>query len=270
MDQTKDSRGNPKLRFFQVAGSCLLAVLPSRVKLPLYRLLYGYHIGKGVKIGFGTALIGVHCCRIGDHVRIGCFNLFVHIQRLEITDYAQIGYVNLFRGGDSIRIGAHATILRLNVFNSILRPDAVNPLHPVLELGTRVVITTGHWLDFTDRLVIGASTVIGGRNSSFWTHSRQRTRAITVGPHCYLGSEVRAAPGVEVPASCIVGLGSVLIGRFTEPRSLIAGNPAKVLRALHERELFLVGRTTCSDAPHQLRPSASAVTRGSAEQASLQ
>lgn len=243
---------------FQVVGSWLLAVLPSRVKVPLYRLLYRYKIGKGVKIGFGAAFVGVKHCRIGNHVRIGCFNLFCHVDELNIADHARIGCLNLFRGGKRIDVGAYATILRLNVLNSILRPDAANPLQPVLELGSGVVVTTGHWFDFTDRITIGAHTVIGGRNSSFWTHNRQRTRPITVGSHCYLGSEIRMAPGVEIPSLCIVALGSVLTGQFAAPRSLIAGNPAAVLRSLNERDLLLATRKTRNDIPDRLTPLAPA------------
>ncbi len=210
----------------------------------LYRLIFRYQIGRDVKIRFGTALVGVSNCRIGDHVRIGPLNLFAHVERLEIADHVQIGWMNLFRGGRRIRIGAKAVILRLNVLNSIVRAHAVNPRRPVLELGPGVVITTGHWLDFTDRIRIGANTVIGGRNSSLWTHNRQRTRGIVLGSGCYLGSDVRVAPGVEIPASCIVALGSVLTGRFGQAGSLIAGNPARVVRSLRERDRFLVGRRT--------------------------
>ena len=74
---------------------------------------------------------------------------------------------------------------------------------------TGAVVTAGHWLDFTDRITVGPHCIIGGRNSSFWTHNRQRARAITVGDHCYLGSEVRLAPGARLAERSILGLGSV-------------------------------------------------------------
>ena len=240
------------LWFLRIVGSLMLSVCPSKIGVPLYRLLFGFEIGKNVRIGFGVAFIGVKRCRIGNHVRIGHFNLFCHVDELNIADHAHIGQMNLFRGGKKIDVGAYATVLRLNVFNSILQPDAVNPLQPVLELGTGVVVTTGHWLDFTDRITIGAHTIIGGRNSSFWTHNRQRTRPLAVGSHCCDGSEIRVAPGVEIPSSCIIALGSVLMGQFTVPRSLIAGNPASVLRSLNERDSFLITRTTRNDIPEKV------------------
>ena len=83
-----------RLRF---ALSVLLALLPSWLKVPLYRMLFGYRIGRGVRIGL-SPLFGVGRCRIGDHARIGSFNLFYQVGDLEIGDHAQIGFLNLFRG----------------------------------------------------------------------------------------------------------------------------------------------------------------------------
>jgi len=143
-------------------------------------------------------------------------------------------------------------VIRQNVFNSILGPDAVNVVDSSLTLGTGVVVASGHWLDFTDRITIGAHTIIGGRNSSFWTHNRQRTRGIEVGAHCYLGSEIRLAPGVEISPLSIVAIGSVLVGRYHEPRTLVGGNPATVIRPLKERDLYLVCRKTRSDIPDEV------------------
>jgi hypothetical protein len=188
----------------------ILALLPSWVKIPLYRRLYGYHIGKGVRIGL-TPFVGVRRCQIGDHARIGSFNLFYQIGDLEVGDHARIGFLNLFRGGQAITIGRYGTILRQNVFNSILDRDFVDPVEPVLHLGAGSVVTSGHWLDFSAGIDIGDHTIIGGRNSSFCTHNRQRGRAISVGCHCYIGSEVRVAPGTGVPPLCNVALGSVLL-----------------------------------------------------------
>jgi acetyltransferase-like isoleucine patch superfamily enzyme len=229
----------------------LLALLPSWLKVPLYRWLYGYQIGKGVRIGC-SAFVGVGSCRIGDGVRIGHGNLFYQIDDLTIGAQVQIGFLNLFRGGQRIEIGSYVTILRKNVFNAILDPDFVEPVESVLMLGCGSVVTTGHWLDFSDGITIGDHSIIGGRNSSFWTHNRQRGRGIAVGHHCYLGSEVRFAPGVEVAPCCIVALGSVLMGRCEEQRSLIAGNPAAVLRPLQEKDYLLVARKTRQDIPDQV------------------
>ena len=237
-----------RLRF---ALSVLLALLPSWLKVPLYRMLFGYRIGRGVRIGL-SPLFGVGRCRIGDHARIGSFNLFYQVGDLEIGDHARVGFLNLFRGGRKVRIGAYASILRQNVFNSIIERDFVDPVDPVLDLGAGATVTSGHWLDFSAGIGIGDHTIVGGRNSSFWTHNRQRGRPIAVGCHCYLGSEIRVAPGAEVPPFCIVALGSVLAGQFWPPRSRIGGNPASVARELQERDLVLIVHKTRDDIPDEL------------------
>lgn len=233
------------------ALSVILALLPSWLKVPIYRRLFGYFIGKGVRIGF-SPFFGVALCRIGDHARIGSFNLFYQIGDLEIGDHARLGFLNLFRGGRKIQIRAYASILRQNVFNSIIDRDFIEPVDPVLEMGAGATITSGHWLDFSAGIFIGDNTIVGGRNSSFWTHNRQRGRPISIGCHCYLGSEIRVAPGAGVPGFCIVALGSVLSSHFWPPRSLIGGNPASVARELQERDLVLVVHKTRDDIPDDL------------------
>jgi acetyltransferase-like isoleucine patch superfamily enzyme len=232
----------------KILWNVAISLLPSFVKIPLYRLLYGYQIGKGVRIGI-SPFIGVRQCRIGDNTRIGNFNVFFHIVSLEIGAHSQIGFFNIFRGGRQVCIGPYATILRLNTFNAIIDADFLEPVEATLDLGAGVVITSGHWLDFSERITVGSHTIIGGRNSSFWTHNRQRSRAIQIGHHCYLGSEIRLAPGVEIAPLCIVALGSVLVGQYRSPQSLVGGNPAIVLRPLGEHDLYLVCRKTRKDIP---------------------
>ena len=236
----------------KLIGSLLVAILPGWLKRTIYRRLYGYRVGKGASIGFGTIFFGVGDCQIDEGVRIGPCNIFWRTARVSIGEQARIGPCNLFRGGDLISVGPFATILRGNVFNSILDPDVVNLPEPTLQLGAGSVVTTGHWLDFTDRITLGPHSIVGGRHSSFWTHSRQRTRPISIGAHCYLGSEARVAPGVEVPPLCVVALGSVLIGQIEEGRSLVAGNPAACLRELTDSELSAAVRKTRNDIPDRL------------------
>jgi acetyltransferase-like isoleucine patch superfamily enzyme len=229
---------------------CLsLSLLPSGLRKLMYRWVFGFRFGRNVKLGFGVAFVGVGKCEIGNDVRIRHMTQFWNVNELIIGDHVQIGYLNLFRGGKRIELSPYVTIMRLNVFNSIPNPDIVNIADPQLFLGNGAFVSTSHWLDFTDRISIGPHSIIGGRNSSFWTHNRQRTRPITIGSHCYLGSEIRAAPGVVVGSFCIVGLGTVLAGKYLTTRSLIAGNPGQVQRELSGRDLFLTIRKTRNDIP---------------------
>jgi acetyltransferase-like isoleucine patch superfamily enzyme len=238
------------LRF---AGAALLALLPSVFKIPLYRLLYGYKIGRGVRIGV-SPFVGVERCTIGDGARIGHFNLFVAIHELTLGEHVTIGFLNILRGGRLISIGPFASIIRRNVINSIPDADLVNPAVPEFEMGRGAVVTNGHWLDFTDQLALGANCIIGGRASSIWTHNRQRTKPVLIGAHAYVGSDVRIAPGSVIPRYSIVALGSVIMARITTPLSLIAGNPAHIVRALRKDDLYLVLRKTRNDIPDEFAP----------------
>lgn len=237
--------------FFRLLGAVLLALLPSWLKVPIYRRCFGYDIGRKVRIGF-SLFVGVRRCRIGDRVRIGHGNLFAQIDEIEIGEQTRIGFLNLFRGGDRITLGRYCEILRQNVCNAIVEPDSTEPLHSVLELGTGCMVAAGHWLDFSAGIRIGDGSIIGGRNSSFWTHNRQRGRAIDIGHHCYLGSEIRVAPGTEVAPLCVVSLGAVVIGQLMDSGVLIGGNPAAIVRKLKESEYALVARKTRRDIPDEI------------------
>jgi acetyltransferase-like isoleucine patch superfamily enzyme len=157
--------------------------------------------------------------------------------------------MNIVRGGARVSLGDYSEVMRLNVLNAIPDHDCTTEPESVLEVGAGTVITSGHRIDFTDKVTLGKNVIVGGRNSSLWTHNRQETAPIEIGDFCYLGSEVRLAPGAKLPDECILGLGSVLTGKIEEPRSLVAGVPAKVVRPLNEKDLSRIRRKTRADMP---------------------
>lgn len=227
-----------------------IAILPTFLKRPLYSLFFGYKIGKNVRIGF--SLIDARECVIEDNVSIGHLNVFTGIKKLSIGEHTRIGHINIFRGGDEIRLGRYTEIIRLNEINSIPDPVIVTPAEPVFILGDGSVITASHKIDFTDRVEFGKCVILGGRNSSLWTHNRQQTKPIIIGDYSYIGSEIRIAPGGEIPPKCIVGIGSVITKKFEEEYHLIAGVPAKVIKALDEDGKFLTEYKTRPDLPEDI------------------
>ena len=235
---------------FRLAVLAALAPLPGFLKRPCYRLFFGYKIGRRVRLGL--SLIDAGECVIGDDVQIGHLNLIVGVARLEIGEHARVGHLNVIRGGDEVRIGRYAEVIRLNEINSIPDPVVVNPVDPRFLLGDGSVITTGHKIDFTDRVEIGRRTILGGRNSSLWTHNRQRTRPITIGSLAYLGSEIRVAPGGVIPSRCIVGIGAVVTGQLRGEDCLIAGVPAKPIKHLSDEDRFLIEHKTRPDLPDDI------------------
>jgi acetyltransferase-like isoleucine patch superfamily enzyme len=240
----------PPTSKFRLLVLSLVALLPSFLKRPCYRLFFGYQIGKRVRIGF--SIIDARACQIADDVAIGHLNVVTRVKQFSVGDHARIGHLNIIRGGDEVRLGRYSEIMRLNEINSIPDPDVVNEVDARFLLGDGSVVTTSHKIDFTDRVDIGRRTIIGGRNSSLWTHNRQRTLPIVIGSLTYVGSEIRIAPGGSIPSRCIVGIGSVITGELSGEEQLIAGVPAKALKELSEEDKFLIERKTRLDLPDNI------------------
>lgn len=235
---------------FRLGLLLLLAPLPSFLKRPCYRLFFGYRVGRRVRIGL--SVVDAAACEIADDVRIGHLNLIVGVGRLSLGEHAKVGHLNVIRGGDEVSIGRYAEIIRLNEINSIPDPEVVNPTDPRFVLGDGAVVTAGHKIDFTDRVEIGRRAILGGRNSSLWTHNRQRTLPVEIGEMAYVGSEIRVAPGGSIPARCVVGIGSVVTKKLEGEHQLIAGVPARVVKTLSEEDRFLVEHKTRPDLPDDL------------------
>jgi acetyltransferase-like isoleucine patch superfamily enzyme len=227
-----------------------IAVMPSLFKRPFYRLIFGYHIGKRVRIGL--SILDAEKCEIADDVSIGHGNLITGVQNLSIGDHVRIGHLNIIRGGAEVRLGRYAEIIRMNEINSIPDPDVIGPTDPRFLLGAGSIMTTGHKIDFTDLVEIGHRTILGGRNSSLWTHNRQRTLPIRIGSFCYIGSEIRIAPGGMIPSRCIVGIGAVITRQLKEERYLIGGVPAKPIKLLNAEDFFLIEHKTRPDLPDDI------------------
>ncbi len=227
----------------------MIALLPSFLKKPIYRLICGYSIGKRAKIGF--SILFVDNLEIGDDVSIGHFNIFFRSSKLAVGSNTKIGHFNLIRGGE-VEIGRYVEIIRFNELNSIPDPIVSNETDPRLSIGDGSIITTSHKIDFTDRVKIGKRTIIGGRNSSLWTHNRQETRPIIVGDFCYVGSEVRIAPGGEIPSSNVIGIGSVITNKLSGEYQLFGGVPARLIKPLDDEGKRLTRFKTRPDLPDEI------------------
>ncbi|WP_299153999.1 acyltransferase [uncultured Tateyamaria sp.] len=63
------------------------------------------------------------------------------------------------------------------------------------------------------------------------THDRTRGLYVhtRIGQNCFLGGRCMILPGIEIGDNCVIGAGSV-VTKSVPARSLVAGNPARVLR----------------------------------------
>lgn len=187
------------------------------LRVHLYRTLCGYQIHPNAKIGYGT-VVAVDQARIGQ-AEIGKRNLFEGPFSLEIADAAFIGMKNTFECGQWAleERFAQAGYLR----------------H--CKIGRETLIAFGHYIDTIGGFEIKEKSWIAGRDSQFWTHGAGAAdRSVTIGSETYIGSAVRFAPGSGVGNCCLVGLGSVVTGRFAEDRLFIGGFPARIIRSSYD------------------------------------
>lgn len=66
-----------------------------------------------------------------------------------------------------------------------------------------------------------------------------------IGQNCFIGGRSLILPGVEIGDHCVVGAGSV-VTKSVPPHSLVAGNPARILR--NDIEVGPYGRFLTADA----------------------
>ncbi len=61
------------------------------------------------------------------------------------------------------------------------------------------------------------------------------TKPISIGKNCFIGCNAIILKGTDLGDGCVVGAGAVVCGKFP-PNSVIAGNPAKIIRTLSASE----------------------------------
>src|SRR5262245_35779240 len=127
-------------RLGRFAVLILLGILPGFAKRPLYRLLFGYRIVPGVRIGF--ARLDAREVELAAGCRIGHLNALVSVGRLEIGAEARIGTLNIIRGGERVAFGSYVHVMRLNVINAIPDNDCTTNPQPILQVGPGTVITS--------------------------------------------------------------------------------------------------------------------------------
>jgi acetyltransferase-like isoleucine patch superfamily enzyme len=196
-----------------------LVFLPSPLKIPIYRFLYHYQIGRNVRIG--KSFIKVDTLFIDNNVIIGDNNRFENIPEVHIGAYSTIGNDNTFTSSYEFTSQDSRKIRKNN---------------PRLHIGSHCGISFYNYFDIQDEFTIGNFTTIAGVYSIFFTHylnvieSAQSVKPISIGSYCMLGARVSLVPGAKIPDYCVVGMGSVITKPFLENHCLIGGNPAKVVK----------------------------------------
>jgi acetyltransferase-like isoleucine patch superfamily enzyme/SAM-dependent methyltransferase len=93
------------------------------------------------------------------------------------------------------------------------------------------------WIDgINPHLVQIGNHCFLGANSALLTDCPIRgPRPIKIGDYVWIGFNALILPGVEIGSACVIGAGAVVTKDIPE-RSVVAGNPARVLRQLTDEE----------------------------------
>lgn len=202
-------------------------MLPSFLKKFVYRLK-GYKIGSGVKLAFGSVVIGKEV-EIGKNSSIGFFTI-VRARHIKIGRYVKIGALSAidterFSVDDDSRINEQVYI------GGAKTPESS------LELGKRTIIMQASYINPTLPIRVGDDSGIGGHCLLF-THGSWNSQLegypvkfapITIGKKVWLPWRVFILPGVTVGDNVVIGADS-LVNKDLPPNCLAAGSPAKVLK----------------------------------------
>lgn len=112
---------------------------------------------------------------------------------------------------------------RLWFFREVMGMD----IHPTVEMS----LSAKPDFNFPKGVHIGAHTYVTF-NVRILTHDRTRGMILhtRIGANCFVGGESIILPGVTIGDNCVVGAGSV-VTKDVPPRSIVAGNPAQIIRS---------------------------------------
>lgn len=108
-----------------------------------------------------------------------------------------------------------------------------------LEIGDRTFVNYGADICATKSVVIGSDCLIGTQviilDNGFHDLERRDlmppAREVRLGDRVWIGNRVTILPGVSIGDDAVVGAGAV-VTTDVEPRSVVAGNPARLIRRL--------------------------------------
>lgn len=215
---------SPKLKLLVAAA---ISVVPlNALRVWLYTHLLHYRFGPGARIGL---------------------RVVIAVDAFEAGEKLAIRRSNVFEGPFSVRLGDRCIIGRFNRFDcgqaAALPSARAKQYGRALVVGDDCLIHEGHLFDVYGTISVGTGTWVAGFGSQFLTHGASAAdRDITIGARCYLGSAVRFAPGSGLGDEVMLGMGAVVSRRLEGDRVVVAGVPARVVRAREAGDQYVFER----------------------------
>lgn len=203
--------------------------LPGPLKVLLYRLR-GYRIGKSVKIGLGSIVMGEDV-RIGDHTTIGFFDI-IRGRRIDIGDHVSIGSASFIQTSD-IELGDGAVLTEQVFIGGQQEMEGSR-----FKLGKNAIVMYLTFINTFRPVTIGDDSGIGGHCIIF-SHGTWPSKfegypdtfePVEIGNRVWLPWRVFVMPGAKIGDGSVIGANSLVDGEIP-PHSLAVGSPAKVIRS---------------------------------------
>lgn len=128
------------------------------------------------------------------------------------------------------KVGAEA----VNIESGVTLPEDLIIGHHC-SIGKRCFISKE--VKMGDYVVIGPEVCFYTNNHQFsdpqipiYHQGLTERRPITIGNDVWIGRRAMLLPGCNIPDGCVIGAGSIVTARKFPPYSVIAGNPAKVIK----------------------------------------
>jgi acetyltransferase-like isoleucine patch superfamily enzyme len=213
----------PRLPLLSIA---LTGFLPSFLKCWIYRL-QGYRIGKGVKFGLGSVLIGKDV-EIGDHSSFGLLSV-IRGERIRIGNHVEFRAMSIFDTphleiGDGTRINEQVFVGGLQSAKSKLIVGRNCQIMQMTFINPARSITIG------DDSGIGGHCLIFGHSS--WLSEFEGYPVdfedIVIGKSVSLTWRVFVLPGTKIGDGAVIGANSLVRGNVPG-RCLAVGFPARVV-----------------------------------------
>jgi acetyltransferase-like isoleucine patch superfamily enzyme len=113
--------------------------------------------------------------------------------------------------------------MKRGFFVRVLKMD----IHPSVQLSLSAkpdqTFPRGVHIDEYTYVAFNARVLTHDRTRGLYLHTR-------IGKNCFIGGESIILPGVTIGDNCVIGAGSV-VTKDVPARSVVAGNPAKILRS---------------------------------------